>query len=73
MLTAAGPPEPFIDGYGLPFRPDLHDLYVRAGITVNTRVTVPRPPVEPVWKERPAGFRVCPALYEDKDCEQFPA
>lgn len=73
MICPAGPEQPILDGYGVPYDPGLHKLYVEIGIrSMTSHVTTP-PPVEPIWKDRPAGCRKCIPLYEDKDCEQFPA
>ena len=74
VIRAAGDPQPILDGYGLPFCPGTHALYVKFGTPlVCATPTTSVPVVEPVWKDYPAGRRKCPVISEDKDCEQFPA
>lgn len=43
-----------LDGYGVPFDPEKHLEYVRAGVA-SIPPDTPRQVAEPEWKDAPAG------------------
>lgn len=61
-VTAPAPDPRVRDGYGLPFSPELHLAAIRAALHEHERYlsSLVVTHVEPVWKDRPAGCKVCP-------------
>ena len=56
-----------LDGFGVPFDPHRYWAHIRAGLLACEQYTTDPRPVEPVWKDAPAGRSKCPPLYEDHE------
>jgi hypothetical protein len=61
MLQAVGPEHPFIDGYGVPFNPQVHWDAIKAALDAHRaeqeeKAKNPPPVIEVPLKEKPAGW-----------------
>lgn len=67
MIRVIGPVILVTDGYGLPFDSGTHWGFVLPTLRKyeQSRATPPPPPIEPQWKDYPAGRSKCPPLFED--------